>query len=205
MRRSIVGMSIASERTGNPHPMRPPTFAELYSPKLITVLREGYRLADFRADVMSGLAVAIVAPPLSMAIAIASGVTPDRGLYTAVIGGFIVSLLGGSRFQIGGPAGAFIVLVSLTAERHGVDGVILATAMAGLFLIAAGLLRLGTYIKFIPYPVTVGFTAGIAVIIFASQIRDLLGITLATKEPGELIPKLEALAHGLPTANVSAV
>jgi SulP family sulfate permease len=185
--------------------IKPPTFAELFSPKLITVLREGYGPADFRADTMAGLTVAIVALPLSMAIAIASGVTPDRGLYTAVIGGFIVSLLGGSRFQIGGPAGAFIVLVSLTAERHGIDGVILATLMAGVFLIAAGLLRLGTYIKFIPYPVTVGFTAGIAVIIFASQLRDLLGITLTTKEPGEFLPKLEALARGLPTANVSAV
>lgn len=185
--------------------IKQPTFAELYAPKLITVLREGYGLADFRADTMAGLTVAIVALPLSMAIAIASGVTPDRGLYTAAIGGFIVSLLGGSRFQIGGPAGAFIVLVALTAERQGVDGVILATAMAGVFLIAAGLLRLGTYIKFIPYPVTVGFTAGIAVIIFASQLRDLLGITLAAKEPGELLPKLEALAGGLHTANASAI
>jgi sulfate permease, SulP family len=184
---------------------KPPTFAELYAPKLITVLREGYGLAEFRADVIAGLTVAIVALPLSMAIAIASGVTPDRGLYTAVIGGFIVSLLGGSRFQIGGPAGAFIVLVALTAERQGVDGVILATLIAGVFLIAAGYLRLGTYIKFIPYPVTVGFTAGIAVIIFASQLRDLLGITLTTKEPGELIPKLEVLARGLHTANLSAV
>ena len=155
-------------------------------------------LADFRADVAAGLTVAIVALPLSMAIAIASGVTPGRGLYTAVIGGFIVSLLGGSRFQIGGPAGAFIVLVALTAERHGVDGVILATMMAGVFLIAAGFLRLGTYIKFIPYPVTVGFTAGIAVIIFASQLKDLLGITLAGREPGELIPKLMALAQACP-------
>jgi SulP family sulfate permease len=182
-----------------------PTFAELFVPKLITVLREDYGFGDFRADVISGLTVAIVALPLSMAIAIASGVTPDRGLYTAVIGGFIVSLLGGSRFQIGGPAGAFIVLVSLTVERHGVDGVILATSMAGVFLIAAGLLRLGTYIKFIPYPVTVGFTAGIAVIIFASQLKELLGITLATKEPGEFLPKLEALAGGLHTANFSAV
>jgi sulfate permease, SulP family len=184
---------------------KPPTFAELYAPKLLTVLREGYGLADFRADAIAGLTVAIVALPLSMAIAIASGVTPDRGLYTAVIGGFIVSLLGGSRFQIGGPAGAFIVLVALTAERHGVDGVILATAMAGVFLIAAGLLRLGTYIKFIPYPVTVGFTAGIAVIIFASQLKDLFGITLATKEPGEFISKLEVLARSLHTANFSAV
>jgi len=195
-------MSIASGRARQTHQ---PTFAELYSPKLITVLREGYGLADFRADVISGLTVAIVALPLSMAIAIASGGTPDRGLYTAVVGGFIVSLLGGSRFQIGGPAGAFIVLVALTAGRHGVEGVILATAMAGMLLIAAGLLRLGTYIKFIPYPVTVGFTAGIAVIIFASQLKDLFGITLAAKEPGELLPKLEALAGGLHTANVSAI
>ncbi len=186
-------------------PSKSPTFAELYAPKLITVLREGCGLADVRADAMAGLTVAIVALPLSMAIAIASGVTPDRGLYTAVIGGFLVSLLGGSRFQIGGPAGAFIVLVALTAERHGIDGVILATAMAGVFLIGAGLLRLGTYIKFIPYPVTVGFTAGIAVIIFASQLRDLLGITLGGKEPGELVPKLEALARSLHTANPSAV
>src|SRR5215813_12581388 len=182
-----------------------PTFAELYSPKLITVLREGYGPADFRADVISGLTVAIVALPLSMAIAIASGVTPGRGLYTAVVGGFIVSLLGGSRFQIGGPAGAFIVLVAVTVDRHGVDGVILATLMAGVILIAAGFLRIGTYIKFIPYPVTVGFTAGIAVIIFSSQLRDLLGITLAAREPSELLPKLAALAGGLHTANPSAI
>jgi len=195
-------MSTAHERVRQTHQ---PTFAELYVPKLVTVLREGYGFADLRADVTSGLTVAIVALPLSMAIAIASGVTPDRGLYTAVVGGFIVSLLGGSRFQIGGPAGAFIVLVSLTAERHGVDGVILATSMAGVFLIAAGLLRLGTYIKFIPYPVTVGFTAGIAVIIFTSQLKDLLGITIAGKEPGEFIPRLEALAGALPTANYSAI
>ena len=198
---NFAGMAITTRRTLNGHQ---PTFAELFTPKLVTVLREGYRLADFSADVIAGLTVAIVALPLSMAIAIASGVTPDRGLTTAVIGGFIVSLLGGSRFQIGGPAGAFIVLVALTAERHGVDGVILATLMAGVILIAAGYLRLGTYIKFIPYPVTVGFTAGIAVIIFATQIKDLLGITLA-KEPGELVPKLQALAGALHTANFSAV
>src|SRR6195256_588856 len=198
-------MSIASGRSGTMRQIKQPTFAELFAPKLITVLREGYGFADFRADAISGLTVAIVALPLSMAIAIASGVTPDRGLYTAVIGGFIVSLLGGSRFQIGGPAGAFIVLVALTAERQGVDGVILATCMAGVFLIAAGFLRLGNYIKFIPYPVAVGFTAGIAVIIFASQLKDLLGIALTAKEPGELIPKLEVLARGLHTANVSAV
>jgi SulP family sulfate permease len=193
-------MGITTQRAQHGHR---PTFAELFTPKLVTVLREGYHFADFRADVIAGLTVAIVALPLSMAIAIASGVTPDRGLTTAVIGGFIVSLLGGSRFQIGGPAGAFIVLVALTAERHGVDGVILATLMAGVFLIAAGFLRLGTYIKFIPYPVTVGFTAGIAVVIFATQIKDLFGITLA-KEPGELVPKLQALAGALHTANFFA-
>src|SRR6195256_6180780 len=198
-------MSIASGRSGTMRQIKQPTFAELFAPKLITVLREGYGFADFRADAISGLTVAIVALPLSMVIAIASGVTPDRGLYTAVIGGFIVSLLGGSRFQIGGPARAFIVLVALTVQRHGVEGVILATSMAGVFLVAAGLLRLGTYIKFIPYPVTVGFTAGIAVIIFASQLSHLLGITLTAKEPGELIPKLEALAGGWHTANISAV
>ena len=194
-------MSIADERIQG---IRQPTFAELFTPKLVTVLREGYRLADFRADVIAGLTVAIVALPLSMAIAIASGVTPDRGLTTAIVGGFFVSLLGGSRFQVGGPAGAFIVLVALTVERHGVDGVILATLMAGVFLVIAGLLRLGTYIKFIPYPVTVGFTAGIAVIIFASQIKDLLGITLA-KEPSPLLPKLEALVHASSTISMSAV
>ena len=102
--------------------MARPTFAELYTPKLVTVLREGYGLAALRADVVAGLTVAIVALPLSMAIAIASGATPDRGLYTAIVGGFLISALGGSRFQIGGPAGAFIVLVAATVDRHGIDG-----------------------------------------------------------------------------------
>ncbi|MCC2665141.1 MAG: sulfate transporter [Geminicoccaceae bacterium] len=182
-----------------------PTFAELFTPKLVTVLRERYRLADLRADATAGLTVAIVALPLSMAIAIASGVTPDRGLYAAIVGGFIVSLLGGSRFQIGGPAGAFIVLVAATVERHGVDGLLLATLLAGLILLAIGFLRLGTFIKYIPYPVTVGFTAGIAVIIFASQLKELLGLTLAGKEPGPLVPKLGALVSALPTVNAAAV
>jgi SulP family sulfate permease len=195
--------TVSEPRSGSA--LSKPTFAELFTPKLVTVLREGYGLAHLRADVLAGLTVAIVALPLSMAIAIASGVSPDRGLYTAIVGGCLVSLLGGSRFQIGGPAGAFIVLVALTAERHGVEGVILATLMAGVFLIAAGLLRVGTYIKFIPYPVTVGFTAGIAVIIFASQLRDLFGITLEGREPGAFVPKLLALAQAAPTVNLMAV
>ncbi|MDR6662005.1 SulP family sulfate permease [Tardiphaga robiniae] len=192
---------MSRNRAWGPHQ---PTFAELFTPKLITVLREGYGIADLRADILSGLTVAIVALPLSMAIAIASGTSPDRGLITAVIGGFLVSALGGSRFQIGGPAGAFIVLVAATVSRHGIDGLILATMLSGVFLMVAGYLKLGTYIKFIPYPVTVGFTAGIAVIIFASQIRDLLGLTLTGKEPGELIPKLQVLGSAIHTVNLSA-
>lgn len=182
-----------------------PTFAELFTPKLVTVLREGYGLKQLHADAIAGLTVAIVALPLSMAIAIASGVSPDRGLYTAVVGGFLVSALSGSRFQIGGPAGAFIVLVASTVARHGLDGLILATMMSGVFLLAIGYLRLGTYIKFIPYPVTVGFTAGIAVIIFASQLSELFGLSLVGKEPGELIPKLRALTAAWGTFNPSAV
>ncbi|UDF29243.1 UNVERIFIED_ORG: SulP family inorganic anion transporter [Roseateles sp. XES5] len=162
-------------------------------PKLASVFAEGYGPARLRADALSGLTVAIVALPLSMAIAIASGVTPDRGLYTAIVGGFLVSALGGSRFQVGGPAGAFIVLVSATVARHGVDGLLLATFLAGIMLALAGYLRLGKYIKFIPYPVTVGFTAGIAVIIFASQIGELFGLKLAGREPGPIVEKLMAL------------
>lgn len=153
-----------------------PSFIELFTPKLVTVFREGYGWPDLRADAISGLTVAVVALPLSMAIAIASGASPERGLYTAIVGGLIISLIGGSRFQIGGPAGAFIGLVAGVVERHGYDGLALATIVAGLILIAIGLLRAGTYIKYIPFPVTVGFTAGIAVIIAASQIRDLLGL-----------------------------
>ncbi len=182
-----------------------PTFAELYTPKLVTVLREGYGLAGLRADVLAGLTVAIVALPLSMAIAIASGATPDRGLTAAIVGGFLVSALGGSRFQIGGPAGAFIVLVAATIGRHGVDGMLLATAMAGAILIVLALLRLGAYVRYVPYPVTVGFTAGIAVVILASQLRDLFGLTLAGPEPGELVPKLRALAGAAGTVNLAAV
>jgi SulP family sulfate permease len=176
-------------------------FVELFTPKLITVLKEGYSFERFRADAIAGLTVAIIALPLSMAIAIASGVSPERGLYTSIIGGFLVSALGGSRFQIGGPAGAFIVLVLATTQMHGVDGLILATFLSGFMLMAVGFLRLGTFIKYIPYPVTVGFTSGIAVIIFSSQLKDFLGLTLDGAEPGPLLPKLQALGAALPTMN----
>ena len=181
-----------------------PTARELFTPKLVTVFREGYGLEDLRADALAGLTVAIVALPLSMAIAIASGVGPERGLYTAIVGGFIVSLLGGSRVQIGGPAGAFIVLVAAIVERHGYDGLVLATIVAGLIMAAIGLLRLGTYIKYIPYPVTAGFTAGIAVIILASQLKDLLGLSVPN-EPAAFAPKLAALWNAAATARPAAV
>lgn len=182
----------------------PPSFQDLFTPKLVTILREGYGWHDLRADAVAGLTVAIVALPLSMAIAIASGLSPERGLFTAIIGGFLVSALGGSRFQIGGPAGAFIVLVASIVERHGYEGLVLATAMAGLIMIVAGLLRFGTTIKYIPFPVTVGFTAGIATIIFASQVKELLGLDIA-KEPAALIPKLEAIWAALGTIRPQAV
>ncbi|WP_366657896.1 SulP family inorganic anion transporter [Fodinicurvata sp. EGI_FJ10296] len=181
-----------------------PSFADLYTPKILTVLREGYGFPHLRADALAGLTVAIVALPLSMAIAIASGASPAQGLYTAIIGGFIVSLLGGSRFQIGGPAGAFIVLVAATVAQHGIDGLILATFLSGLMLVAVGFLRFGTFIKFVPFPVTVGFTAGIAVIIFASQIKDLFGLTL-DHEPGELLEKIPVLWGAKDSVTVAAV
>lgn len=180
------------------------SFAELFTPKLLTVLQEGYGLRQLRADAVAGLTVAIVALPLSMAIAIASGASPAQGLYTAIVGGFLVSLLGGSRYQIGGPAGAFIVLVSSTVALHGIDGLILATFLSGIMLAIIGYLRLGTFIKFIPFPVTVGFTAGIAVIIFASQIQALFGLTIPD-EPGELFEKLPALWAVRDTVTPAAV
>jgi len=182
-----------------------PSFAEMFTPKLVTVWREGYSAGALKRDAIAGLTVAIVALPLSMAIAIACGLPPTNGLYAAIVGGFLVSALGGSRFQIGGPAGAFIVLVATTVAAHGVGGMLLATLMAGAMLLVIGFLRLGTYIKFIPYPVTVGFTAGIALIILASQLKELLGLTLAGPEPAEFVEKLRALAEALPTANPAAI
>ncbi|WP_033838776.1 SulP family inorganic anion transporter [Mesorhizobium loti] len=182
-----------------------PTFVELFTPKIITVLREGYGVASLRADLLAGLTVAIVALPLSMAIAIASGTTPERGLFTAVVGGCLISLFGGSRFQIGGPAAAFTVVVATTIANHGFDGLLLATLMAGIFLMLLGFLRLGSYIKFIPFPVTVGFISGIAVILFAGQVHDLLGLTLTVKEPADFVSKLQVLSAAISTINPAAV
>ncbi|MDR1826930.1 MAG: SulP family inorganic anion transporter [Methylobacteriaceae bacterium] len=180
-------------------------FRELFAPKAFTVLSKGYSFDVFKADATAGLIVAIVALPLSMAIAIACGAKPEQGLYTAIVGGFIISALGGSRYQIGGPAGAFIVLIVTTIQIHGYDGFLLATFLAGLFLAAIGLLRLGVYIKYIPLPVRVGFTAGIGVILLSSQITDLFGLTLPSKEPAAFLPKLEVLFHALPSWNPATV
>jgi sulfate permease, SulP family len=175
-----------------------------YWPAAWVVLRSGYGAGDFRADALAGLTVAIVALPLSMAIAIASGLPPERGMFTAIVGGFVISLLGGSRHQIGGPAGAFIVLVYAVIERHGYDGLALATMLAGAMMAAAGLLRIGRFIRLIPPPVIAGFTAGIAVIILLSQVRELLGLEIA-KEPAEALAKLQALWAALPTLRPHAV
>jgi SulP family sulfate permease len=181
-----------------------PSFAELFTPKLVTILREGYGWGPFRADAIAGLTVAIVALPLSMAIAIGSGLSPDRGLNTAIVGGFLISALGGSRFQIGGPAGAFIVLIANIVERHGYDGLVLATLMAGAMMISVGFLRLGTYIKYISLPVIVGFTAGIAIIILASQLKELLGLDIA-HEPAALLPKIAVIADRIHTIRPATV
>ncbi|SOC05067.1 SulP family sulfate permease [Rhodobacter sp. JA431] len=171
----------------------------------VTAFAEGYGLAALRKDVVAGLTVAIVALPLSMAIAIASGVGPERGLFTAIVGGFLISALGGSRFQIGGPAGAFIVLVLACVTQTGVSGLVLATFLSGIMLAILGLLRLGQTIRYMPYPVTVGFTAGIGVIIFASQIKDMMGLTLAGGEPGPILEKLGALWAARDTVTPAAI
>jgi SulP family sulfate permease len=179
--------------------------AHLLRPKLVTIFQEGYNAAALERDAYAALTVAIVALPLSMAIAVASGVSPERGLYASIVGGFVVSAVGGSRFQIGGPAGAFIVLVAAAVARFGVDGLLLITMMSGLLLTLIGLSRLGQLIRHIPHPVTIGFTAGIAATILSSQIKDFAGLRLAAPEPGPIGPKLAALAHAASTANPAAL
>lgn len=165
----------------------------IFSPKILTTLR-GYTLRAFTSDLSAGVIVGIVALPLAIAFAIASGVTPERGLITAIIAGLIVSALGGSRVQIAGPTGAFVVIIYDIVQKHGVNGLILCTIMAGFMLVAMGVLRLGAIIKFIPYPLTVGFTAGIAVIIFSSQVKDFLGLPLGNL-PADFLDKWELYAR----------
>jgi SulP family sulfate permease len=167
-----------------------------YTPKLITVLGEGYSFERFRRDAIAGLTVAIVALPLAMALGIASGASPDKGLVTAVVAGFLISALGGSRAQIGGPTGAFVVVVFNVIAQHGYDGLLLATLLAGFLLIIAGYAKLGALVKFIPHPVVTGFTAGIAVIIASSQVKDFLGLSI-DKVPAAFLPKWQSYLGAL--------
>jgi SulP family sulfate permease len=175
----------------------------MLKPKIITTLRD-YSWEKFRADVLAGIIVGIVAIPLAIAFGIASGVSPERGLFTAIIGGFIVSLLGGSRVQIAGPTGAFIVVVYGVVQKFGLEGLFLATIMGGVLLVVMGLSGLGAAIKFIPYPVIVGFTSGIALIIFSSQVKDFLGLDVSNV-PAEFIDKWELYLTHLNTVNFDAV
>lgn len=179
-------------------------YARLFVPKLFTMLREGYGLSDLRADVVAGLTVAIVALPLAMALAIASGTTPEKGLYTAIVAGLLISALGGSRVQIGGPTAAFIPVVFVVIQQFGFGGLILCTLLAGLMLIAAGLMRLGTLMKYMPQPVITGFTAGIAVSIFSSQVKDLLGLQMETV-PAEFFARWVAYGKHIATKQPAAV
>ena len=161
-----------------------------FAPRLFSELRH-YNKEKFAADLMAGLIVGIVALPLAIAFGIASGVSPSQGILTAIIGGFIVSALGGSRVQIGGPTGAFIVIIYgiVSNPQLGLSGLMIATMLAGVFLILLGVCRLGTIIKFIPYPIVVGFTSGIAVTIFTTQIKDLFGLSIEGKLPGDFLSK----------------
>lgn len=178
--------------------------AHAFTPKLLTVFREGYSAATVRADALAGLTVAIVALPLAMALGIASGASPDKGLVTAVVAGFLISTLGGSRVQVGGPTGAFVVVIFDVIAAHGYDGLLLATLLAGVILILAGVLRLGLMIRYIPHPVVTGFTAGIAVIIATSQVKDFLGLAIAAV-PAEFLPKWQAYIGAMQSANGATV
>jgi SulP family sulfate permease len=178
--------------------------ANAFVPKIVTTIGEGYTLAKLRADAIAGATVAVVALPLAMALGIASGASPDKGLITAIIAGFLVSALGGSRVQIGGPTGAFVVVVFNVIAQHGYDGLLVATLLAGLMLIIAGYCRLGDLIRFIPYTVVTGFTAGIAVIIASSQVRDFLGLRMAAV-PADFLPKWAAYFAALRTIDLATV
>ncbi len=172
-------------------------------PKLVTTLKD-YSRAQFVTDLGAGIIVGIVALPLAIAFGIASGVTPRAGLVTAIVAGLVISVLGGSRVQIGGPTGAFVVIVYGVVERYGVQGLTIATLMAGVMLVALGLARLGGAIKFIPFPVTTGFTAGIAVVIFSGQVKDLLGLDMGAP-PAEFVEKWRSYGANLHSVNGWAI
>lgn len=176
----------------------------IFSPKLFTILRAGISKKQITADILAGIVVGIVALPLAIAFAVASGVSPDKGIMTAVIAGFLVSVLGGSRVQIGGPTGAFIVIVYGIVEHYGVNGLIISTVMAGILMVLFGLLRLGSLLKYFPHPLIVGFTSGIALVIFSTQIRDALGLEI-DKVPSGFIDKWSAYFTGISSVNITAL
>ncbi|MBQ2267398.1 MAG: hypothetical protein II340_03075 [Succinivibrio sp.] len=178
--------------------------ANPFVPAFFTCMKEGYNFKLFRADVIAGLTVAIVALPLAMAMAVAAGASPDKGLVTAVVAGFFISFLGGSRVQIGGPTGAFVVVIFDVIQRFGFNGLILASIMAGIILVIAGYAKLGKLIKYIPYPVITGFTTGIAVIIASSQVKDFLGLTVSNV-PADFINKWGTYFANLNQTSVYAV
>jgi len=171
----------------------------MFVPKSIVCLREGYSREKLLRDLIAGVVVGIVALPLALAFAIASGVPPERGLYTAIVAGFLISALGGSRVQIGGPTGAFVVIVYGIVQKFGYDGLVICTIIAGAILIGLGLARMGALIKFIPYPVIAGFTTGIAIIIFTAQLNEALGLDL--KLPEHVPQQLSSLATHLAAIN----
>lgn len=176
-----------------------------FAPKLYEVIRsKGYNTQYFRRDAVAGLTLAIISIPLGMAFAIASGVSPAQGLYTAVVAGFFIALLGGCRYQIGGPTGAFVVIIFNTLQQYGYAGLTMTMLIAGIVMIAAGYLRLGTYIKYIPYPVVVGFTSGIAVLLFSTQVKDMLGLDIASV-PAEFLPKWRVYLENLGKFSWTAV
>ncbi len=174
----------------------------IFYPKILTTL-SNYSGKQFRDDLVAGIIVGIVAVPLAIAFAIASGVSPDRGLITAVVAGFLISALGGSRVQIGGPTGAFVVIVYAIIQKHGLVGLQVATLMAGVILIGLGIAKLGGMVKMMPYPLTVGFTSGIAVLIFSSQVKDFLGLEMGNVPPG-FLEKWAAFAHHFHAINFAA-
>lgn len=183
-------------------------FAKFYMsnfrPKLFEILRKGYDVNKFKRDALAGMTVAVVSIPLAMALAIASGVTPAQGLYTAIVAGFFIALLGGSKYQIGGPTGAFVVVIFNVMKNYGAEGLALTMLIAGIILIVAGLLRLGTYIKYIPYPVVTGFTAGIGILLISTQIKDLLGLQMDFV-PTDFLPKWAAYFQNLGNFNFASI
>src|SRR5580698_1953454 len=172
----------------------------MFRPKIFDALKN-YSREQFIRDLLAGLIVGIVALPLAIAFGIASGVSPEKGLLTAVIAGFIISALGGSRVQIGGPTGAFIVIVYGIVQTYGVSGLVIATFIAGIMLIVMGLARLGSIIKFIPYSLIIGFTSGIALIIFSSQVKDFLGLKMGAV-PADFIDKWKSYFQYFQTVNI---